>query len=134
MDKCAVFYESWQMECCGDPFQVGGRVKWLVFPCTTLNTPVDMGQVDFCYEAHDPDWRRLSVLEGTVEQIQILYERHTPSAENPRLLLPVDGRLFPAELAEGFEEPVDGMQVSGYLVLLRGCSVRPAEAADGNYP
>jgi uncharacterized protein DUF6578 len=23
-----VFYEGWQMECCGDPFTVGDRVEW----------------------------------------------------------------------------------------------------------
>lgn len=30
MDTCIVFYESWQMECCGKAFFVGDTVKWLV--------------------------------------------------------------------------------------------------------
>ena len=38
--KCTVFYDSWQMECCGTPFSVGDIVKWLVLKAEQLNTPV----------------------------------------------------------------------------------------------
>lgn len=30
MRDCTVFYECWQMQCCGVPFSVGDVVKWLV--------------------------------------------------------------------------------------------------------
>ena len=75
MNRCIVFYESWQMECCGTDFFIGDTVKWLVYPCNYLNTPVDVGKVEYCYEAHDSDWNKLSVLEGKVEDIKILYEK-----------------------------------------------------------
>lgn len=26
--KCAIYYESWQIQCCGDPFSVGDKVDW----------------------------------------------------------------------------------------------------------
>lgn len=54
--KCNVFYESWQMECCGTAFSVGDTVKWLVYKAEQLNTPVDIGEINYCYEAHSSDW------------------------------------------------------------------------------
>lgn len=31
MDECTVYYESWQLQCCGDPFSVGDNVEWSCF-------------------------------------------------------------------------------------------------------
>ena len=28
IDECAVYYESWQLQCCGQPFAVGDKVEW----------------------------------------------------------------------------------------------------------
>lgn len=28
MDKCTIYYESWQLQCCGDPFSVGDIIEW----------------------------------------------------------------------------------------------------------
>ena len=28
MNECIVYYESWQLQCCGDPFSVGDKVEW----------------------------------------------------------------------------------------------------------
>lgn len=28
MDRCTIYYESWQLQCCGDPFSVGDKVEW----------------------------------------------------------------------------------------------------------
>lgn len=30
LEKCVVFYECWQIECCGKQFSKGDTVKWLV--------------------------------------------------------------------------------------------------------
>lgn len=73
--KCVVFYESWQMECCGIAFSIGDTVKWLVYKTEQINTPVDIGRIDYCYEAHSSDWQNLFVLEGKVETIKILYQQ-----------------------------------------------------------
>lgn len=45
------------MECCGAEFSVGDTVKWLVRKAESLNTPVNVGVIDYCYEAHDSDWQ-----------------------------------------------------------------------------
>ena len=126
-ENCKVFYESWQMECCGRPFAIGDSVSWLVLRETELNSPVDVGRIDYCYEAHSSAWEELFVLTGRVEQIDVLYQRYEPSKENPRYLVPVGGMTIPAEKAEGFEQDRDGMKATGYVVTLSGVTVRPAK-------
>ena len=126
-ENCKVFYESWQMECCGRPFAIGDSVSWLVFRETELNSPVDVGRIDYCYEAHSSAWEELFVLTGRVEQIDILYQNYEPSEENPRYLVPVGGMTIPAEKAEGFEQDRDGMKATGYVATLSGVTVRPAK-------
>lgn len=127
MNKCRVFYECWQMECCGEAFSIGDNVKWLVHENGDLNTPVDLGEIDYCYEAHSSDWRRLLVLEGKVEEIKILYERYMPTPNDDRLLVPVSGEVIGAERAKGFDRKVRGMEAAGYVVLLSGYTVRAAQ-------
>ena len=53
--KCTVFYESWQLECCGKAFSIGDIVKWFVYKIEReqILAPVDLGTIDYCYEAHD---------------------------------------------------------------------------------
>lgn len=34
--KCVVFYEDWQMECCGTKFSIGDTVKWPVIKTEQL--------------------------------------------------------------------------------------------------
>ncbi len=125
--NCIVFYECWQMECCGKPFAVGDNIKWLVkITAQPLNTPVDIGNIDYCYEAHSSDWQNIFVLEGKVKKIQILYERYAPSADNPRLLAAVGGTLINSEYAKRFENKKEDKEPSGYVVGLSECSVRKA--------
>ncbi|MBQ2581215.1 MAG: hypothetical protein II574_06265, partial [Ruminococcus sp.] len=71
------------MECCGRPFAIGDSVNWLVLRETELNSPVDVGRIDYCYEAHSSAWEELFVLTGRVEQIYVLYQHYEPSKENP---------------------------------------------------
>lgn len=126
-NECIVFYESWQMECCGTAFAIGDAVNWLVYQTDSLNTPVDIGKIDYCYEAHSSDWKKLLVLEGKVDCIRILYEKYLPSEDNPRFLVPVDGILIESETAKGFDKKLDGMEANGYLVTIRDYTVRQAE-------
>lgn len=124
--KCNVFYESWQMECCGTAFSVRDTVKWLVYKAEQLNTPVDIGEINYCYEAHSSDWENILVLEGRVETIKILYQRYVPSIDNSRLLVPISGETVSAKRVEGFEEKLNDMELSGYIVGLNDCTIRPA--------
>ena len=125
--KCTVFYDSWQMECCGTPFSVGDIVKWLVLKAEQLNTPVNVGAINYCYEAHSSDWQNIFVLEGKVETIKILYHSYAPSENNPRLLIPIGEKTIDAENAKGFDKKVDDMEASGYIVVLNEYAIRSAK-------
>ena len=50
--KCTVFYAVWQMQCCGTPFSIGDKVEWTVLSNNAFNSPVDIGKIDYCYDAH----------------------------------------------------------------------------------
>lgn len=77
-----VFYESWQMECCGIAFSLGDTVKWLVRKAEQVTASVDIGRIDYCYEAHSGNWENLFVLEGKVQAIKILYQRYKADASS----------------------------------------------------
>lgn len=31
LDECVVYYDSWQLQCCGEPFAMGGTINWTCF-------------------------------------------------------------------------------------------------------
>ena len=131
-NRYRVFYECWQMECCGIPFSVGDSVKWTVCRSLGMNTSVKEADIEYCYEAHSETVSGLLFMEGIVETLDILYECYELS-DDKRVLLPVGGRVFPLERAEGFDKDRDGMKASGYIVTLDCTCVRPAEKSDATY-
>ncbi len=90
------------MECCGKAFSIGDTVKWLVCKTEQINTPVDTGEINYCYEAHSSDWQNIFVLEGKVE----------------------------TECAKGFDKKFHDMEASGYIVSLNEYAIRPAKKND----
>lgn len=94
------------MECCGIAFSIDDTVKWLVCKTEQLNTPIDIGKINYCYEAHSSNWKNLFVLEGKIETIKILYQQYKPTINNPRVFVPVSGELVKTERAKGFEKNV----------------------------
>lgn len=125
MNNCRVLYVCWQLQCCGNPFKIGDTVKWLVCePNGALRTPVDVGHIDYWYEAHDSEIE-LFYLTGKVTSIKGLFERYVPSKDNSRLLVPVYGELIDIPSAYGWEKPKDDLEISGYVVELTNCSIEP---------
>jgi hypothetical protein len=122
-----VFYEQWQMECCGTPFAVGDTIRWLVYKTIGLNTAIDIGKIDYCYEAHSDKWEKLYVFTGRVQSIKILYERFEREKEDSPMMKRVDGTLMDTEAVDGAEDDVDAMEASGYVVRLSAVKVRPAK-------
>lgn len=55
LHQCVVLYEDWQMQCCGVPFKIGDTVRWIVMKSDSYNPPVDVGTIDYYYEAHNLD-------------------------------------------------------------------------------
>lgn len=52
--KCIVFYENWQMECCGTAFSVGDTVKLTVTIKTAVNLSSQFYRYFFCPESTPP--------------------------------------------------------------------------------
>ncbi len=125
-----VFYELWQMECCGDPFKIGDSVDWLVTTSEEIRMPVKVDDLKFIYEAHSDDWENIYVFKGVVKEISILYEKYElVKGDHHNMLIPVHGvgELVKAESSEIEEAYRGDLKASGYLVVLDNVSVRPAK-------
>ena len=120
--NCKVFYESWQMDCCGEPFSIGDTVNWTVGeyeklgPCNTVN----LGKIDYYYENHLFDRGPYFELEGQVIDIKILYEKFGPSKLKSTESVPVSGELRETSKVERYEKGFNGMMVTGFIVALTG--------------
>ena len=76
MDKCVVFYEAWQMQCCGTSFKIGDNVEWPIYKCDVNNLDSDdsLIGVDFVYEAHSTRTDdEMFLLKGVVMDIKADY-------------------------------------------------------------
>ena len=124
--KCRVFYACWQMECCGDPFAVGDWIEWTVVKAENLSSTVDLGNVDYCYEAHSNEGNFYS-LKGKVEAIFILYEKYEPK-NNTNFFVPIYGELIKTKCVKRFVSDKKGMQASGFLVELSNFVVEPCKS------
>ena len=85
--------ENVQMQCCGTPFSIGDTVKWEALKADTVNTPVDIGDIDYLYEAHDDGGGKIMSLTGKVDEIRILYHKYALTNEK-MYLIPVSGKLI----------------------------------------
>ena len=78
MKECRIYYESWQLQCCGDPFSVGEKVEW------TCAEPGEFKYahglpLDFFEEHHGDDTH---LVTGTITRI-ISERSETPKSEKP---------------------------------------------------
>ncbi|POX40595.1 hypothetical protein C3486_13225 [Streptomyces sp. Ru73] len=128
-----VFYEDWEMECCGTPFSVGDRVTWNVDP------------------ARDPmwDWRvnnhgdapgGPSSVTGLVRSVRIVTEGYRrPAGSHTYEQVPGERGLHPVRTCPKWfaERPDDGtrrrpdhyLRESGALVELEVAVPPPGESA-----
>ena len=49
IEKCNIYYEAWQIQCCGKPFRVGSRVKWT---CAKADRDIQGYHIDLHEEHH----------------------------------------------------------------------------------
>lgn len=66
LDTCNIFYESWQIQCCGKPFKIGDRVRW---SCVYTNDEkIICGyKIDFNEEHHGDETHAII---GTITDIK----------------------------------------------------------------
>jgi hypothetical protein len=120
----AVWVDSWQMQCCGKPFHLGGEVAW------TLQAPdlewlqemLGTGQAADAAEEHHggvPD--DTEPTRGTVTGIAAVHCRVAPEpGKESGTLYPVPGSgvLTDVDSADGWTADREGYQFVGYLVQL----------------
>lgn len=133
MDTCMVLYSIWEMECCGIEFGVDDNVKWVVVRDFSLVSEIKE-DIDYVYSAHEQyEENKFYILEGKVRDIRILYEKYVPSIENPRLLVPTDSKMISANHSSEYEDELDGMRSSAYIVKMEDYTIRPAKAGEVAY-
>lgn len=116
-----LFLESWQHECCGDPFEVGDAVAWPVAPVEAEGLVPLLGaalgrQVHLSVERHGDE---VGTLGGTVRSVRAVFHRFEPVREHPdgtyRRGLPGSGQLRHVRRTRQGER-LDDLEWAGYLV------------------
>ncbi|ROO86953.1 hypothetical protein EDD29_4539 [Actinocorallia herbida] len=113
-----VWMDDWQMECCGEPFQVGDRVTWTL---AMGRYEVYPGLDADAYEDHH-EVAATSEVTGTVRAIDAVHVRFAPEAPGGRTFVPVAGSATrtPIPKARRFESAPAARQdrFTGYLIRL----------------
>lgn len=119
-----VYYDEWEMACCGTLFGIGDIVEWEISENNKVLTPVNIGNIYYCYDAHSFDTDKILFLTGKVKKIKILYHKYMPKSHDTKTLVAVDGILLDANMAEGHEEDFEDMEAAGYVVELSECIIK----------
>lgn len=120
---CTVLYEGWQMQCCGQPFNIGDIIKWDVFAFNKKLTDVNQ-EIEYIYDAHYETSDGLLVLQGTVHHIDAVYTQYKPSKDNPKFHIPISSILRNVVNADGYEEEMNGVSFDSYIVVLRDITIK----------
>lgn len=132
MDRCTIYYESWQIQCCGDPFSVGDKVEWTcLIPQDGKNAHGII--LDFAEDHHG--FATHSIV-GTVSKI-IAERSEFPKGE--REVWYEKAQVVHEELqrADGWESDLDDDETTdrtfwGYIVKLKDVAVKPLAKSEDN--
>jgi hypothetical protein len=134
MDNCRVLIDDWQMQCCGIPFSVGDSVEWLAKKWVSCDFYIDVGTIDYYYEHHSPEYKKLFKIIGKVAKIQALYCILVPDpAADPtnKAVIKTQGKVYPVtNFADGNEDDIDGQEFDAYVVCLEDIQVAPAKQSE----
>lgn len=120
-----VWYSSWQMECCGEPFRVGDTVDWSL----VADPDVDWleaaigaelaSKITHQEDHHDVDGEA-GAHHGRVKSIRCAYSAYAPSGGDQRTLYPVAGttEIVPTDRVDGTENTGSSRHFNGYVVEL----------------
>ncbi len=121
-----IWYDTWQMECCGDPYAIGDEVAWSLSGRTDVDwLEVALGTELAAAVTHVEDHHEVEgdavVRTGAVLDIRCVSCRYAPTpGEDQRVRHPVEGttRTWPVQRADGSERSTDDRSFIGYLVDL----------------
>ena len=123
MKECKIYYESWQLQCCGDPFSVGERVEWTCAKPGKFNNIYGVTW-DFVEDHHGDDTH---LVTGTITRI-ISERSETPKSDNQVVYGEVGLIREDIQFADGWEswkDDDDTMHYTlwGYIVELKVVTV-----------
>ena len=125
MDRCTIYYESWQIQCCGDPFSVGDRIEWTcVMPTDFKNAHgivIDLEEEHHGRETHS--------ITGTVSKI-IAERSEFPSGQREVWYDRAETIKEELQHADGWESDYKDNDLTeytfwGYIVELKNVIVKP---------
>ena len=124
MNAMLVWVEGWQQQCCGEPFAVGGTVRWQLAgpgPGGLPVPPLAPAQPDLHVDAvedHHGTRTVTRVVTGRVDAVRALVVQLAPVPGRPHSVAPVpaSGRLRTVYRSDGAEVRDRGFM--GYLVTL----------------
>lgn len=131
-DECKIYYESWQLQCCGDPFAVNDKVDWTcIMPTEYKNAHGII--LDFEEEHHGFATYSIS---GTVTQI--IAER-SEFPKGKRVVYYPLAETIQEEIyeANGYEKEFSSDEETdrtfwGYIVTLKDALVKPLSETEIN--
>ena len=123
--QCTVYYESWQLQCCGEPFAVGEQINWYCLAASEIKNAHGI-IIDFEEDHHSLSTHTIS---GTVSKI-IAERSEFPKGERVAYYHKV--RVIQSEIpkADGYESEYKSDESTdrtfwGYIVTLRNAVVKP---------
>ena len=135
MDNVKVYYDIWQMMCCGAPFVVGDEVEWSGSLNKCGSTQGNQ-RIDFFVNTHYHSTDGILKILGKVERILFEYS----DGSSTEILTREDGKecrftshqkekLLYKEIcyADGYEELPEDYSGWGYLVTLSNVVLRRLE-------
>lgn len=122
-ETCTVYYEDWQLQCCGIPFSVGDDVEWTAIDKHKKHPKLSI-LIDYVEEHHGEDTLRIS------GHIDAIYEELSkdPAEEVVQNYDKAKVFLHPINIATGWNYP-HGYSLWGYVVKLSHVSLSYISAA-----
>lgn len=120
-----IWVDGWQMECCGDPFEVGSVVAWRLFPVSDLDfVTAVIGEEEARAltdreEHHDEPKADIVPRKLKIRSIRAAFCIFAArSVQEPKALSPVPGSgiLESTTRADGFDQGTQGRRFVGYVV------------------
>ena len=123
--QCTVYYESWQLQCCGEPFAVGDLVNWRCLVASEIKNAHGF-IIDFEEDHHDLSTH---IISGTVSKITA---ERSEFAKGERIVYYHKASVIQNEIQEanGYESDYKSDEFTdrtfwGYIVTLRDAVVNP---------
>lgn len=111
--QATIFYEDWQMDCCGEPFAIGDGVNWTC----VKGADGELVVCDYYYDAHaDDNIKPLQITGQVLDIAQIDFQYELKDG----VCVPVSYHHNPIKTAQRFMFNSGG----GFLVLLGDVAIK----------